>query len=157
MPPRCPFPLSLPRFPRSVLPDFSCIHSRFMYSASLYVSFRPTSFNSHSRSTSAYLPLSIPVFSPSTSGSFVPVLSGSDYSAFCFFRSVLPASASQWLPQCFASALASTFSPVHPDWFPIQAFLVIVLGFLLVSFRATLLRSHSCSTGDHLFPSFNFP
>ena len=34
-----------------------------LYSASLYVSFRPSSLHSHSRSTSAYLPLSIPVFS----------------------------------------------------------------------------------------------
>lgn len=44
-------PLSLPGFPRSLPPDFSCIPSRFPYSASLFVSFRPALLRSRSRST----------------------------------------------------------------------------------------------------------
>ena len=36
--------------------------------------------------------------------SFVCFRSGSDYSAFCFFRSLLPVLASQWLLQCSSSA-----------------------------------------------------
>ena len=42
-------------FPRSFLPGFPCILSRFWYSASLSVSFRPSSLRSHSCSTSACL------------------------------------------------------------------------------------------------------
>ena len=42
-------------FPRSLLPGFPCIPSRFRYSASLYVSFHPSSLRSHSCSTSACL------------------------------------------------------------------------------------------------------
>ena len=41
--------------PRSLLPGFPCIPSRFRYSASLSVSFRPSSLRSHSCSTSACL------------------------------------------------------------------------------------------------------
>ena len=41
-----------------------------------------------------------PVFSPSFPLPFVRFFSGSGYSAFCFFLSVLPVSASQWLPRC---------------------------------------------------------
>ena len=50
-------------FPRSFLPGFPCISSRFRYLASLYVSFRSSLIRSHSRSSGAYLPLSLPVFS----------------------------------------------------------------------------------------------
>ena len=42
-------------FPRSFLPGFPCILSRFRYSASLYVSFHPSLIRSHSCSTSACL------------------------------------------------------------------------------------------------------
>ena len=48
--------------PRSFLPGFPCILSRFRYSASLYVSFRPSSLRSHSCSTSACLQLSSGIF-----------------------------------------------------------------------------------------------
>ena len=37
---RCPFPLSLPRFPLYLRPGFPCLPSRFLYSAFLFVSFR---------------------------------------------------------------------------------------------------------------------
>ena len=75
--------------PRSFLPGFPCIPSRFRYSASLYVSFRPSPIRSHSCSSGAYLPLSLPVFSTSRSLSFVRSRSASGYSAFCFFLSPL--------------------------------------------------------------------
>ena len=42
-------------FPRSLLPGFPCIPSRFRYSAFLFVSFHPSSLRSHSCSTSACL------------------------------------------------------------------------------------------------------
>ena len=40
-------------FPRSALPGFPCILSRFWYSASPYVSFRPSLIRSHGRSSGA--------------------------------------------------------------------------------------------------------
>ena len=102
------------RFPRSVLPGFPCIPFRFRYSASLYVSFHPSLIRSHSRSSGAYLQLSLLAFSASLPLSFVRFFSASGYSAFCFFLFVLPASASQWLFRCFRSAFASRFSPFFP-------------------------------------------
>ena len=59
---RCPIPLSLPRFPLSLRPDFSCLPSRFLYSALLFVSFRPSLIRSRSCSSGAYLMLSLSVF-----------------------------------------------------------------------------------------------
>ena len=107
-------------FPRSSLPGFPCILSRFRYSASLSVSFRPSSLRSHSCSTSACLLLrflsspSFPAFSVPLPLSFVRFCFPSGYSAFCFFLSVLPVSASQWLPRCCLSAFASVLSPFFP-------------------------------------------
>ena len=40
--------------PRSLLPGFPCISSRFRYSASPYVSFRPSLIRSHDRSSGAH-------------------------------------------------------------------------------------------------------
>ena len=60
-------------FPRSSLPGFPCILSRFWYSASLSVSFRPSSLRSHSCSTSACFPLSLPAFSASSLAFFRPL------------------------------------------------------------------------------------
>ena len=102
------------RFPRSVLPGFPCISSRFRYLASLYVSFRPSSLRSHSCSTSACLPLSLLAFSVPLPLSFVRFCFPSGYWAFCFFRSLLPVSASQRLPRCSLSAFASWASPFFP-------------------------------------------
>ena len=101
-------------FPRSSLPGFPCILSRFRYSASLYVSFRPSLIRSHSCSSGAYFQLSLSVFSASLRLSFVRLSSASGYSAFCFFLSVLPASASQWLLRCSLSAFAFRVSPFFP-------------------------------------------
>ena len=142
--------------PRSFLPGFPCILSRFRYSASLYVSFRPSLIRSHSCSSGACLFFrflaspSFPAFSVPLPLPFVRFCFPSGYSAFCFFLSVLPASASQWLLPCCLSAFASWLSPFFPAWFPMLSFPVSVLGFLLVSFRPSLLRSRSCSTGDPL-------
>ena len=43
-----------------------------------------------------------------------------------------------------------TFFPLSPTWFLMYSFLVLVLDLLIVFFRSTLLRSHSCSSGDSL-------
>ena len=58
-------------FPRSSLPGFPCILSRFWYSALLSVSFRPSLIRSHSCSSGAYFQLSLSVFSASLPLSFV--------------------------------------------------------------------------------------
>ena len=102
------------RFPRSLLPGFPCIPSRFRYSALLYVSFRPSLIHSHSCSSGAYFQLSLSVFSASLPLSFVRFRFASGYSALCFFLSVLPVSASQWLLRCSLSAFAFKVSPFFP-------------------------------------------
>ena len=109
---RCALPLSLPRFPLSLRPDFSCLPSRFLYSALLFVSFRSSLLRSHSRSTGACLLLS--AFSVSSSLSFVRLLSTSSYSAsVCSFPS-LPGSASQLLSRCPVPLSLPRFSPISP-------------------------------------------
>ena len=51
--------------------------------------------------------------------SFVRFCSASGYSAFCFFRSLLPGLASQWLFQCFGSSFRLPRSPPSlPPGFP---------------------------------------
>ena len=60
-------------FPRSFLPGFPCILSRFWYLASLYVSFHPSSLRSHSCSTSACLLFRF-LASPSFPAFSVPLL-----------------------------------------------------------------------------------
>ena len=101
-------------FPRSLLPGFPCIPSRFWYSAFLFVSFRSSLIRSHSRSSGACLQLSLLAFSGSLPLPFVRFCFPSSYSALCFFLSVLPVSASQWLPRCCLSAFASLLSPFFP-------------------------------------------
>ena len=109
---RCPVPLSLPRFPPYLRPDFSCLPSGFLYSASLLVSFRSSLLRSHSRSTGACLPFLLPAFSASGLLSFVRSPSVSSYSAFCSSFPSLPGLASQWLFRCTISASASLAFPV---------------------------------------------
>ena len=117
---RCMFLFALPRFAPTAVPRVLAFRFRF------------------------------PHFPHPVSLSFVRSSFASGYSAFCFFLSVLPVSASQWLPRCCRSAFASLLSPFLPGWFPIRSLSVSVLGFLLVSFRPALLHSRSCSTGDPL-------
>ena len=119
----CMFPFTLPRFAPTAVPRVLAFFSAFA---------------------------SLPAFSVPLPLPFVCFCFPSGYSAFCFFLSVLPVSASQWLPRCCLSAFASLLSPFFPAWFPVHSFPVFVLGFLMVSFRPSLLRSRSCSTGDPL-------
>ena len=128
---RCPPPLSLLRFPLSLQPNFSCLPSRFLYLASLFVSFRSSLLRSHSRSTGAYLPFSLPIFSTSNPLSFVRFSSASSYSASCSSFPSLPGSdysapvssfplSSRFpltvgLLRCFPSAFASLVFPVLSD------------------------------------------
>ena len=60
--PGAPSPLSLPRLPLSLRPGFPCLPSRFLYSALLLVSFRPSLIRSRSCSSGAYLMLSLSVY-----------------------------------------------------------------------------------------------
>ena len=153
--PQCPSPLSLPRFPLSLQPNFSCFPSRFLYLASLFVSFHSSLLRSHSRSTGAYLPFSLPVFSTSDSLSFVRLSFVSSYSAFCSSFPSLPGSALQLLSRC-PSPLSLPRSPLslQPDFscFP-SRFLYSAL--LLVSFRPSLIRSRSCSSSAYLVLSLS--
>ena len=70
------------------------------------------------------------------------------YSASCSSFQPSIGSASQWLSQrpALASQLLRIF-PFHPVWFPIQSFRFCLFSSLFVSFRSSLLRSHSRSTG----------
>ena len=153
--PRCPFPLSLPRFPLSPRPDFSCLPSRFLYSALLFVSFRSFLLRSHSRSTGAYHLFSLTVFSASGLLPFVRLPSVSSYSAFCFFRSTLAGSASQRLSRCPLPLSLSRFPlSLRPDFSCLPSrFLYWAL--LMVSFHPSLIRSRSCSSGAYLMLSLS--
>ena len=66
----------------------------------------------------------------------------------------LPGSASQLLPQCSGPLSASCLSP-SVRLISHSSFRFSVLGLLFVSFRPTLLRSHSCSAGDCLVLSLS--
>ena len=106
---------------------------------SLFVSFRPSSLRSHSCSTSACLPLSPSAFSLSfrfLSSPSVPVLTTQP--------SVLPFRSSRFRLTVASpvrlSAFASWLSPFFPAWFPMLSFPVLVLSFLFVSFRPSLIR-----------------
>ena len=75
----------------------------------------------------------------------------SDYSASVSSFPFLPDSASQWLPQCPALAFAPAVFPVLPclvsrALFPGSKYSAI----LYVSFRPSLIRSHSCFSGAYL-------
>ena len=92
------------------------------------------------------VPLSLPVF-PFPSGSFRPLPVPSQLLSFLFLPfPLLPGVASHCLP-VLSSPLGSLSSP-SPAFFrpPVSGY--SVLGTLLVSFRPTLLRSRSRSTGD---------
>ena len=99
-------------FPRSLRPGFPCLPSRFLYSALLFVSFRPSLIRSHSCSSGAYLPLPSGIFRV-PSASFRPLLLRFRLLSLLFLPfPALPGSASQWLPRCSSSAFASYVFPV---------------------------------------------
>ena len=138
-------------FPRSLLPGFPCIPSRFRYSASPYVSFRPSPIRSHSCSSGAYLPLSLPVFSVPLPFPFGLFRFPSSYSALCSFLSALwPLRLTVGSSSRLGSLRPLRSSPSSTAGFPSASFRFRILGSLFVSFRPSLLRSHSCSTGASL-------
>ena len=142
---------------------------RFLSPASLPVlitqpsasSFLPSGRSPHSwlfvQAPVPYVPFALPLHPRLVSRPlpFVRIRSTSGYSARCFFLSALPASASQWLPRCapplslpgFPRSLQPDLS-CFPSRFPYSAL-------LFVSFRPTLLRSRSRSTGDPLLNLFS--
>ena len=80
-------------FPRSSQPGFPCFRSRFFVLGFLFVSFHPSRFRSHSRSTGASLRFHFRFSSGLfcwLSAFFRLLLPASDYSAFCSFLSLLP-------------------------------------------------------------------
>ena len=114
--PRC----SLSAFASLVFPVLSNLVSRVffpgsLYSAYLFVSFRPSRFCSHSCFPGASLMLSLSGFSRSIgflSSASLPVLATQPlFLPFLF----LPVSASQLLPRCSLSALASLVLPILSD------------------------------------------
>ena len=86
---RCALPLSLSGFPLSLRPDFSCLPSRFLYSAFcsfpfILPGFAPTA-------VPPVLPLCFRFRAfPALKAFFRPLSLGSDYSAFRTFFSLLP-------------------------------------------------------------------
>ena len=136
--------------PPSLRPGFPCLPSGFSYSALLFVSFRPSLLRSHSCSTGAYRPLSLPAFSTSDPLPFVCFSSASGYSALCSSFPSLPGSALQLLSRCPPPLSLPRFPPsLRPNLSCLPSgFLYSAL--LLVSFRSALLRSRSRSTGDPL-------
>ena len=83
------FSFSFPGFPRYLIPDLSCIPSRFSYSALLMVSFRSTLI--HSRSCSSGEPL-LNFFLGAVawlSLSFVRLRFSNSLLGLCFFLSIL--------------------------------------------------------------------
>ena len=122
---------------------------------SLFVSFRPSSlrfpqlFHECFPSAFAFGLFRFP------SGSFRPLLLRLRLLSLCFFLSVLPVFASQWLPRCCLSAFASLLSPFLPGWFPIRSLPVLRTRLsvcFLSSFPVSLPQPfHRC------FPSFPLP
>ena len=85
----------------------------------LFVSFRPSPLRSHSCSTSAYLVLSLSVFSASLPVPFVPFCSASGYLALCSSVPFFLASPLQRLLQCPGSSFRlPRFPPSLPPGFP---------------------------------------
>ena len=138
-----PFRFRFFGFPRSFRPDFSCLLSRFFVLGLLFVSFRPSLIRSHSRSSSAYLVLSLSVFSLSfhfLSSASVPVLA--TWPLFLPFL-FLPALASQWLLRCCLSVFrlpcpSTSVPPGFPCFPSISSYSAFCLfPFILPSFAPT--------------------
>ena len=151
--------LSLSCFSSSFQPCFPCFPSDSKYSA----------FCSFPFVLPCFAPTAVPQVLPfwiSPPGS-VPdfrflsstsVLASSLLSLLFFLFHSLPVFASQLaIPVLLFRFRFPGFSPSSRPGFPCLLFRFYVLGFLYVSFRPSLFRSHSCSTGAHHFPSFDFP
>ena len=147
----CFLPLSLPDLPLSSPPGFPCFNSSFQYSAFLYVSFHPSLIRSHSCSSGACFRI---FRFPSASFRPLPFhfrLLSLTVLPFC----LLPVFASQRLHGALRFLSSPLLFPFSPARFPVHSFRFCLLGFLLVSFRPSLLRSRSCSTGDSLLNFFS--
>ena len=128
------FPFSFPGFPRYLIPDLSCIPSRFSYSALLMVSFRSTLIRS--RSCSSGEPL-LNCFSGADTWlqlSFVYFRFSISLLGLCFFRSILTGVTSQWFDQR-TTQLSSCRFPLssRPD-FSCLSSRFLYLAFCLFSF-----------------------
>ena len=89
--------------------------------------------------------------SPSDPLPFARFSSGSDYSALCFFLSALcPLRLTVGSSSRLGSLRPLRSSPSSTAGFPSASFRFCILGSLFVSFRPSLLRSHSRSTGASL-------
>ena len=146
-------------FPRSSQPGFPCFRSRFFVLGFLFVSFHPSRFRSHSRSTGASLRFHFRFSSGLfcwLSAFFRLLLPASDYSAFCSFLSLLPDLPWQRFSRCasvpFVPDLSSSVSPVsmRPFRFRYSASCVSVLRFTVSCHR------HYAASGL-LFPARPFP
>ena len=153
--------------PRSFRPGFPCLLSRFFVLGFLFVSFRPSLTRSHSCSSGAYLMLSLSVLSASVPLSFVRFPSASGYLAFCFFLSLLPVLASQWLLRCFGSSFRlPRFPPSLPPGFPcffsgFRSLAFCLFPFILPGFAPTavppVLPFFSAFFRPLLFRAFSLP
>ena len=96
---------------------------------------------------------------PFRSTFFRPLLFRFRLLSLCFFLSAFfPASPHSGFSGAPLPLSHHWLSPFFPTRFPVSSFSVFVLGFLFVSFRPTLIHSHSCSSGAYLVLSLSgFP
>ena len=133
----------------------------------------PSASSGSAYSASCLFPFALPCFAPTAvpqviAFALTPALSvalrflasahalGFNYSAFCFFVSLLfSASPHSRLLGCFPNSFVSGIFPssARPDFSGVASEFQ-VLRFLFVSFRTSLLRSHSRSTGASLLDFF---
>ena len=164
--PGAPSPLSLPRFPLSLQPDFSCLPSRFLYSASLMVSFRPSLLRSRSCSTGDPLSVSlfgsppgpVPDFRFLSSTSVLASHYSASVSSFPFSSCFCLTVASSVLVSAFASSFFLVLSRLISHAFlPVSGTQLSVC--FLSSFPASLPQLfHRCLPSAFafgLFPSFS--
>ena len=151
--PGAPFRFRFQVFLPSFRPGFPCLLSGSLYSASLFVSLRPSLLRSHSCSTGAYLLLSfvrfryflLPVRFLSSASLPFPATRPSVSSFPCSSPLCLTVAFRLLLRFFRCSGFPFPFHPVSR-----VSLSVPVLGFLLVSFHPSQFRSRSCSTGARL-------
>ena len=165
-----PFRLSASRLFHFRSARFPVLPFRFSVLGFLFVSFRPSLIRSHSCSSGASLLLSLSGF-PLTSAFFRPLPSGSDYSAFRSFLSLLPVLPCRRFLRCFfplpigllpclssdsgtqLSAFPFSVRCLASQWLP-QRLNLLPFGFrplpLGFRFRFWLLGPRSSSYQEHL-------
>ena len=148
------------RSPRSFRPGFPCLLSRFFVLGFLSISFRPSLIRSHSRSSGAYLLLSLRSF-PFRFAFFRPLRFQFLLLSLCFFLSSLfpSPSHSDFLGAPFPLSFL-WLSPFFPTWFPVSS-LPVLRTRLSVCFLSPFpdslpqlfLRCLPCAFAFGLFPS----